>query len=56
VLQAILRWGHLWKHHHIIFHIDNSAIVDALSKETNRSRFTMSQAVVRLIIMLSAYL
>ena len=54
VLQAILRWGHLWRHCHVIFHIDNSAIVDALSKETNRSRFTMS--IVRLIVMLSASL
>jgi hypothetical protein len=54
VLQAILRWGHLWKHHHIIFHIDNEAIVDAMTKHTNRSRFTMS--ILRPIVMLAAFL
>ena len=54
VLQAILRWGHLWKHHHIVFHIDNEAIVATLAKETTRARFTMS--ITRQIVMLAAIL
>ena len=54
VLQAILRWGHLWRHHHIVFHIDNKAIVAILAKETTRVRFTMS--ITRQIVMLAAIL
>jgi hypothetical protein len=54
VLQAILCWGHLWRHHHVIFHVDNEAIVDAITKETNRSRFTMT--ILRPIVMLAAFL
>jgi hypothetical protein len=54
VLQAILRWGHLWRHHHVVFHVDNEAIVDAITKETNRSRFTMT--ILRPIVMLAAFL
>ena len=54
VLQAILHWGHLWKHHHVIFHIDNSAIVNTISKDTNCSHFTIS--VVHLIVMLTVSL
>ena len=42
VLQAILRWDHLWWHHHAIFHVDNNAIVATLTKETTRAHFTMS--------------
>src|SRR5882724_5858088 len=30
VLQAILRWGHLWKGHHIVCHVDNNTVVSAL--------------------------
>jgi len=24
VLQAIMRWGHLWDSHHIVFHVDSN--------------------------------
>jgi hypothetical protein len=54
VLQAILCWGHQWRHCHVVFHIDNEAIVATLRKETTRARFTMS--IARQIVMLAAYL
>jgi Reverse transcriptase (RNA-dependent DNA polymerase) len=54
VLHAILRWGHLWRHHHVVFHVDNEAIVATLAKETTRARFTMS--IARQIAMLAAIL
>src|SRR5882724_10415800 len=34
VLQAILRWGHLWKGHQVIFQVENTAVVSALSVGT----------------------
>src|SRR5882672_6575817 len=27
VLQAIMRLGHLWKGHHIVFHVDSTPVV-----------------------------
>ena len=54
VLHATLRWGHLWRHQHVIFHVDNEAIVSTLNKETTRARFTMS--VTRQLVMLAAFL
>jgi hypothetical protein len=54
VLQAILRWGNLWEGHHVVFHVDNSAVVAAITKETTRARFTMT--VVRNIAMLASFL
>ena len=54
ILQAILHWGDLWSNHHVVFHIDNSAIVQALTTETNHSHLTM--LVVLLIAMLAAFL
>jgi hypothetical protein len=53
VLQAILRWGHLWANKHVIFYVDNQVDVRALEKDTNRSPQVMS--VLRLIVMLAAY-
>lgn len=54
VLQAVLRWGHLWWHHHVIFHIDNQAVVFAMQSDSNRSAPLMS--VLRTIIMLATAL
>ena len=54
VLQAILRWGHCWKHRHVLFHIDNQVDVHALENDTNRSLHVMS--ILRLIVMLAAQL
>ena len=54
VLHAILHWGHLWQHQHVIFHVDNEAIVATLNKETTRARFSM--AVTKQIVMLAAFL
>jgi len=54
VLQAIIRWGHLWKHNHVIFNIDNTTIVYALASGTNRNRPVMN--VTWMIIMLAAQL
>ena len=42
VLQAILRWGHLWKHSHIIFNVNNTAVVYALASGTNHNRPVMN--------------
>jgi Reverse transcriptase (RNA-dependent DNA polymerase) len=54
VLQAILRWGHRWKHCHVLFHVDNQVDVHALENDTNRSLHVMS--ILRLIVMLAAQL
>ena len=54
VLHAILHWGHLWQHQHVIFHVDNEAIVATQNKETTRARFSM--AVTQQIVMLAAFL
>ena len=54
VLQAILRWGHQWKHKHVIFHIDNQVDVQALENDTNRSPYVMT--VLRMVVMLAAQL
>jgi len=42
VLQAILRSGHLWKHSHIIFNVDNTAVVYTLTSGTNHNRPVMN--------------
>jgi len=54
VLQAILRWGHLWWGHHIIFHVDNSAMVSALSLGTIQNAQVMN--ILRWIVMLAVQL
>ena len=54
VLQAILRRGHLWKHCHVIFNVDNAAVVSALSSGTNRNVRVMN--VLRMVVMLAAQL
>src|SRR5882724_9111169 len=54
VLQAILRWGHLWKHSHVVVNVDNTAVVHALSSGTNRNVRVMN--VIRMVIMLAAQL
>src|SRR5882724_9677905 len=54
VLQVILRWGHLWRGHHIIFHMDNSAVVLALSSGTIQNAQVMN--ILRQIVMLAVWL
>ena len=52
VMQAILRWGHHWEGCHINFHIDNTAIVSALSSGTIWNSQVMN--ILRSIVMLAA--
>ncbi|KAG9223380.1 hypothetical protein CCMSSC00406_0009271 [Pleurotus cornucopiae] len=52
ILQVILRWGHLWQHSHVHFHVDNQAVVAALSDHTNRSPHLVR--LLQLILMLAA--
>ena len=54
VLQAILQWGHQWKHKHVIFHIDNQVDVRALENDTNRSPCVMT--VLQIVVMLAVQL
>jgi len=54
VLQAVLRWGHLWKGHDVVFHINNSAIVSALASGTFWNAQVMNM--LRMIIMLAVWL
>jgi hypothetical protein len=54
ICQPILRWGHHWKHRHVLFHVDNQVDVHALENDTNRSLHVMS--ILRLIVMLAAQL
>lgn len=54
VLQAILRWGDCWQGCHIIFRVDNQAVVSWLSSGTSKSPNSMS--IIRLISMLAACL
>ena len=42
VLQALLHWGESWHGCHGAFHVDNSAVVDAINNHTIRSSPTMS--------------
>jgi hypothetical protein len=53
-LQAILRWGHLWRHKHVVFHIDNQVDVRAIENDTNRSPHVMTN--LHMIIMLAVQL
>ncbi len=53
-LQATLRWGHIWSGQHVVFHIDNEVIVNAIETDRNRSRATMS--VLRTLLMMAACL
>jgi len=54
VLQAVLRWGHLWKGHEVIFHVDNSAIVSALALGSfqNAQVMNMLRMIVKLAVQL----
>ncbi len=54
VLQALLRWGERWRGCHVVFHVDNSAVVDAINNRTIRSSPTMS--LMRHIVMIAACL
>lgn len=54
VLQAIAHWGHHWQHHHVIFHIDNQAVVFTMQSDSNRSAPLMSMLCI--IVMLAAAL
>ena len=54
VLQATLRWDHLWKGNHIILYVDNTAVVSALLSGSMQSPQVMNM--LRLIIMLAAWL
>src|SRR5882672_2985031 len=53
-MQAILRWGHLWRGRHIVFYVDNSAIVSALSSGTIQNVQVMN--ILRWIVMLAAHM
>jgi len=46
--------GHLWQGHHIVFHVDNSAVVSAISSGTNPE--LSSYECLRWIVMLAAQL
>lgn len=54
VLEAVLRWGSAFRGCHVIFHVDNEAIVSALRDSTIRS--PMSMGILRMFLMLSASL
>lgn len=54
VIQAVMRWGLQWAGCHVVFHIDNEVIVDAIATDRNRSRHTMS--LLRILLMLAACL
>jgi len=54
VLQAILRWGHNWTGHHIIFHVDNAVVVLLLLSGTIKNAQVMD--VLRTIVMLAVQL
>ena len=54
VLQAIMRWGHLWNGRHIVFHIDRTPVVSALTSGTIQNAQVMN--ILRLIVMLAAWL
>src|SRR5882672_1971631 len=54
VLQAIMRWGHMWNGRHIIFHVDSTPVVHALTSGTIQNAQVMN--VLRSIVMLAAQL
>src|SRR5882724_3444261 len=54
ILQAILRWGQLCRHSHVIFNVNNAVVVYALSSGTNHNRPVMN--VIQMIIMLAVQL
>ena len=54
VLQEILKWGHLWKGHHIVFHMDNYTVVSALHSGSMQNPQVMNM--LRSIIRLAAWL
>jgi len=54
ILQAILRWGLSWERHHIVFHVDNSAIVACMGSGTSRNPQVAN--ILRSIVMLAARL
>jgi len=54
VLQAILRWGHLWKGHQVIFHVDNTGVVSALLVGTIQNTQVMN--ILKWTIMLAVQL
>jgi len=54
VLHAILRWGHLWIGHHVVFHVENYAVVSALCSGSMQNPQVMN--VLRSIVMLAAQL
>jgi len=54
VLQSIIHWGLAWKGHHIVFHVDNMAIVACIGSGTSRNHQIAN--VLRSIVMLAARL
>jgi len=54
VLQSIICWGLAWKCHHIVFHVDNMAIVACIGSGTSRNHQIAN--VLRSIVMLAARL
>jgi len=54
VLQAIMRWVHLWKGYHVVFHVDNMPVVSALTSGMIQNVQVLN--VLRSIVMLAAWL
>ena len=54
VLQAIICWGLAWKGHHVVFHMDNTAIVASIGSGTSQNHQVVN--VLRMIIMLAVQL
>src|SRR5467141_1808095 len=54
VLQVIMRWGHLWNGHHIVFHIDSTPVALVLTSGTIQNTQVMN--VLRSIVMLAVWL
>ena len=54
VIYAVLCWGTLFKGSHIIFHVDNNAIFNAIQSKTIRSILVMKQ--IKHLIALACHL
>ena len=54
VLQALLCWGEHWHGCHVVFHVDNSAVVVAIDNHSTQSCPTLSP--LHLIVMIATCL
>ena len=54
ILQAVIWWGHLWVHTHVIFIVDNMAVGYAVLSGTNCNSPMMNM--LRMIVMLAAHI